>query len=261
MALRFRFNTVCKLLAVLVLAYLLLPLLAIIAFAFSAKIEAAPTSFTLKFFTMRLDTLLHAVQISFTIALPALAIALAISLPLSWAVVRRPFRGKSVVDQLIILPLVIPGSVFGLGLLQLFNSSGFNSVPPVLVLILAHVTIVIPTMARPLIAALEQMDRRMEEAAQTLGASPARVIRDITLPLISNAILVGLILGLARSANDFIMTFFLITPDFVPLSIYIYNSTNYSIPQLTSANAVVLLGISLAVVFIGERVIETRHVV
>jgi putative spermidine/putrescine transport system permease protein len=254
-----RFDTLCKLLGVVVVLLLVMPLVAIILFSFSGKIESIPTELTFRWFTMRMGVLWRSVQVSLLIAVPALAIALAISLPLGVAVTRREFPGRSLVDQIIILPLLLPGTVFGLALLQLFNSAGFERVPPLVVLVLAHVAIVIPTLARPLIAALQEMDQRMEEAAQTLGARPTRIFRDITLPMISNAVIVGLVLGFARSVNDFNMTFFLITPDYVPLSIYIYNSTNYSIPQLTSANAVVLLMMSLAVVFLSERLIDVRR--
>lgn len=247
--------------AILLALYIILPLLSVVAFSFSRKVEALPTEFTLRWYTFRMPVVFRSIQVSFMIAIPALIIAFLVALPLSYTIVRREFRFKAILDQAIIVPLLIPGTVLGLGLLQLFNSAGFREIPPLLVLILAHTTVIIPVVARPLIAALQQINPSVEEAAQTLGATPFRTFREITLPLMSSAALVGFALGFARSANDFIMTLFLVDPDWVPLSIYIYNSTNYSIPQLTASHSVVLLVLSLGVIFLAQRLTRVQYIV
>jgi ABC-type spermidine/putrescine transport system permease subunit II len=90
----------------------------------------------------------------------------------------------------------------------------------------------------------------------SLGASPLLTIVKVTVPMIFPTLLVGSIFGLARSITDFAVTLFLVPAGFLPMSIEIYNSTNYSIPQLTSANAVILLLMSLLVVGIGEAVVR-----
>ena len=79
------------------------------------------------------------------------------------------------------------------------------------------------------------------------------------MPVILPTVVVGSIFGLARSITDFAITLFLVPVGFVLMSIEIYNSTNYSIPQLTSANAVILLAMSLLVVGIGEAGVKICH--
>jgi ABC-type spermidine/putrescine transport system permease subunit II len=96
------------------------------------------------------------------------------------------------------------------------------------------------------------MDVELETASMSLGANPLRTVLKVTVPVIFPTVLVGSIFGLARSITDFAITLFLVPAGFLPMSIEIYNSTNYSIPQLTSANAVILLAMSLLVVGIGE---------
>ena len=258
---KIHFSHWCHALAFLLMAYLTLPLLAMIAFSFSAEIVAIPTNFTFEWYTIQLHQVLYSVQVSFMIAVPAILLGFAVSLPLAYALARRRFFGRAILDQLTLLPVLIPGTVLGLALLEFFNTGVFSRVPPLGVLILAHTLIVVPVIARPLIAALGQIDQRMEEAAQSLGAGPLRTFRDITFPLISSATLVGLILGLARSLTDFTMTLFLVGPNYVPLSIYIYNSTHFSIPQITSAQSVILLALSLVVIFVAERFTRTDYVV
>ena len=192
------------------------------------------------------------------VAVLAVVCGLAVTFPLSFAVARRDFPGKKIVDQLIVLPILIPGVVFGMLLLQLFQTRMFQGLHPLAALAIAHTIIVIPLMARPLIAALQQINPSVEEAAQSLGANPIKTFFSVTLPLVAPATLVAVILALARSLNDFIVTLFLINPDYVPLSIQVYKTTLYGMPQLTSAIAVVLLLFSLGLVFIAEKFIEVE---
>ncbi|MGI9863070.1 ABC transporter permease [Moorella naiadis] len=253
------FANLCKWITAGVVLFLVLPLITMIVFSFSKKIEVIPSELTLKWYGFIGHDALAAIGISFMISLPAILIALLVSLPLAYVMTRTDFPGKKLIDQLIILPALIPGTVFGLSLLQLFNTGFFRGTPPLLVLILAHTAVVVPVMARPILAAMEQLGSKLEEAAETLGATPIQAFLGVTFPLISSSIVVGMIFGFARSINDFIMTFFLMTPDLVPLSIRIFTSTYLSVPQITAANAVVLVTMSVGVVLLAERCYGGPH--
>ena len=230
-------------------------------FAFSDKISAIPTSFTVKWFTMRINLVLHALKVTLYIAIPALIFGFLISLPLSYAIAKRKFWGKNILDQIVIIPILIPGTVYGLALLQLFNTSVLKSVPPLITLIIAHTMVVIPVISRPIIASLQQLDNSCEEAAYSLGSKPIKTFVKITFPLISPGVLIGIIFGFARSANDFIMTLYLVSVNSVPLSIYIFNSTHYSIPQLTAATTIPLLILSFILIYIAEKFTEAKYIV
>ncbi len=256
-----KFDNYLLVVTVILVLFIVLPLIMMTLFAFSAKISAIPTSFTFKWVTMRINLILQAMKITLYIAIPALILAFSISLPVSYAIAKRKFWGKSILDQLVIIPILLPGTVYGLALLQLFNSSVFRSIPPLVVLIIAHAMVIIPVVSRPIIASLQQLDNECEEAAYSLGSKPIKTFAKIIFPLISPGVLIGIVFGFARSANDFIMTLYLVSADTVPLSIYIFNSTHYSIPQLTASTSIPLLILSFIVIYIAERFTEAKYIV
>lgn len=127
---------------------------------------------------------------------------------------RGRFAGKSLIDALIHLPLVIPPVVTGYLLLLLFGRRGpvGEWLHDVLGLtlafrwtgaVLAAMVMGFPLMVRPIRLSIEAIDRRLEEAAGNLGASPAGVYLSVTLPLAAPGIIVGAILGFARSLGEF----------------------------------------------------------
>jgi len=241
--------------------FLVLPLMSVLAFAFSSTLDVLPTHPTFRWFAFRQQEILSSVFVSLLIAIPAVTLGILVSIPLAYAVARCDFRAKRLVDQMIIVPLIVPGTALGLALLQLFNTGPFRAIHPLVVLILAHSILVVPVAARPLVASLERAQRGVEEAAMVFGANSLRVFRDITLPLMSPTILVGIMLGFARSVTDFAMTLFLVPPQYVPLSIHIFNSTSLSTPQITSAEATVLLLITIVLVMVASRLTRVEQLV
>jgi ABC-type spermidine/putrescine transport system permease subunit II len=232
-----------------------LPLLSMVLFSFSKKIEALPTQWTTEWYAFNSSEVLGSIVDSLLVSVPAVLIGLLVTLPLSFAMARHEFRGKALIDQLIVLPMLVPGTVLGFALVGLYHT-GFigDIVPPIAFLIAAHVVVVIPVLARPIIAAIQQLGVTVEEASMSLGARPLVTVIKVTLPSILPSVLVGAIFALARSMTDFAITLLLIPIDFVPMAIRIYNSTNYSIPQLTSANAVILLLLSLGIIGVAELI-------
>lgn len=125
-----------------------------------------------------------------------------------------PFSGKSLLDSLIHLPLVLPPVVVGYLLLismgrkgiigeWLYNWFGFSFTFSWRGAALAAAVVAFPLMVRAIRLALEAVDMRLEQAARTLGASPLRVFFTITLPLSLPGIIVGTVLAFARSLGEF----------------------------------------------------------
>lgn len=151
----------------------------------------------------------------FTIAAAALATALMLpaGLALAWLLARGRFRGRVLLETLVSLPLVMPPVATGLLLLALFAPLG----PAGRVLALLGIDVVftwkavvlamsvmgLPLFVRTARAGIEQVDRRFEHAAATLGAGPIRVFFTITLPLARPAIVGGAVLGFARALGEF----------------------------------------------------------
>jgi len=132
---------------------------------------------------------------------------------LAWLLARRRFRGRVLLETLVSLPLVMPPVATGLILLMLFAPRGpigrMLSVLGVEVIftwravVLAMTVMGLPLFVRTLRAGIEQVDRRYEAIAATLGAGPFRVFFSITLPLALPALIAGAVLGFARAVGEF----------------------------------------------------------
>ena len=151
----------------------------------------------------------------FTIATAALATLLMLppGLFLAWLLARRRFHGRALVDTAISLPLVMPPVATGLVLLALvaprgplgglLQRAGVDIVFTWRAVVLAMTVMGLPLLVRTARAGIEQVDRRYEAAAATLGAGPIRVFFTVTLPLARPAVMAGAVLGFARALGEF----------------------------------------------------------
>ena len=139
----------------------------------------------------------------------AVAAASPVAFALAWVLARADFPGKVLLDAVVHLPLVVPPVVTGWVLLLAFAPSGvFGALGGVVLFrwtgaAIAAAVMALPLMVRAMRLSIEAVDRRLEQAARTLGASPARVFRTITLPLSVPGILAGVVLGFARALGEF----------------------------------------------------------
>lgn len=246
------FWAICGIATMMMVLSFLLPLISIVILSISPDLKGFSEHLTMKWYTMKLNDVLSSLLITVKIGVGASFLSTLFTLPAAYALVKRDFIGRRILDQAIIVPNLIPAVVFGLALLQFVNGLGLKGLPPLLIMILIHSVIVIPFVGRPIIAALQHFDKSIEEAAMTLGANEVRTFRDIIFPLIIPGIISGLYLAFARSIADFIITMFFITPDFIPLSVRVFQSTSYGIPQVTAAIAVTLLIASSAFILTGR---------
>lgn len=130
-----------------------------------------------------------------------------------WLLARRRFRGQALLETFISLPLVMPPVATGLILLMLIAPDGpigrvlqrlgVEVVFTWKAVVLAMAVMGLPLVARSVRAGIEQVDRRYEAVASTLGASPWRVFVSITLPLALPGVLAGAVLGFARALGEF----------------------------------------------------------
>jgi sulfate/thiosulfate transport system permease protein len=125
---------------------------------------------------------------------------------IAWVLVRDDFRGKGIVNSLIDLPFALPTIVAGLTLLALYGPRspvGIDVAYTRVAVGLALLFVTLPFVVRAVQPVLIELDRDMEEAATSLGASPLTVFRRIILPNLAPAILAGVALGFARSIGEF----------------------------------------------------------
>ncbi|MDA1326089.1 MAG: molybdate ABC transporter permease subunit [Proteobacteria bacterium] len=157
---------------------------------------------------------IEAVVLSTRVAVWAMIWSLPLAIAAAWVLARCDFPGKSLLDGLIHLPLVLPPVVVGYVLLValgrkgvvgawLYDLFGISFAFSWRGAAIASGLIAFPLVVRAIRLSLEGVDRRLEDAARTLGASPLGVFFTITLPLIAPGILAGAILGFARSLSEF----------------------------------------------------------
>ncbi|MDB6133761.1 MAG: modB [Verrucomicrobiales bacterium] len=143
----------------------------------------------------------------------SVAVILPPGLALAWLLARREWRGKSVVETLTALPLVMPPVATGLILLKVLGRRGpvgrwLESMDVEIIFTWKAVLIALSVMSFPLLVrslrtALEAVPPRLEQVAQTLGARPWKVFLTVTLPLARRGLLAGMVLAFARSLGEF----------------------------------------------------------
>ncbi|NNF63339.1 MAG: molybdate ABC transporter permease subunit [Acidimicrobiia bacterium] len=162
----------------------------------------------------RSDIVANAVRLSLIASVGAVTAATVIGLPLAWVLARVDFAFKPLVRGLVLLPMVLPPVVGGAALLfgfgrrgivggPLYDATGFVLPFSVWGVIVASTFVAMPFLVITVEAALRTVDRRYEGAASTLGASPWTVLRRVTIPLVSPAVVSGLLLTWARALGEF----------------------------------------------------------
>ena len=157
---------------------------------------------------------ISALFLSLKVAVVSVLVCLPFGLGAAWLLARKEFFGKAIIDALFHLPLVVPPVVVGYLLLLLFGRSGLIgawlyeqfSVSIAFTwkgAAIAAAVMAFPLMVRAMRLSLEAVDRRLEAAARTLGASRLRVFTTITLPLMAPGIIVGIVLAFARALGEF----------------------------------------------------------
>jgi molybdate transport system permease protein len=184
------------------------------------------------------------------------------ALAMAWLLARFRWRGKSLVETLVALPLVMPPVATGLILLELLGRRGWlhrtfgiDIVFTWRAVVAAMMVMSFPLLVRAARVAFEEVNPRLEDIARTLGAGNARVFATITLPLATRGILSGVLLAFARALGEFGAT--ILVAGNIPgrtstLSLAIYNLVQLG----RDREAFRLLGLSVAIAFLAVWISE-----
>jgi len=147
----------------------------------------------------------QAVMLSLRVAGVCVAATLVPAIAMAWLLARRRFVGKTLLDAVVHLPLVLPPVVVGYLLLLGLGRSGLNAGIAFTWYgaVVASAVMGFPLMVRAVRLSIEAVDMRVENAAATLGASPGRVFMTVTLPLALPGVMTGMLLAFARSIGEF----------------------------------------------------------
>ena len=231
-------------------AFVALPVVAIIA---RAAWDRAPD-------VLASSGTLTALRLSVVVATAATLLDLVLALPLALVLARTSFPGKAIVRAIVLLPLVLPPVVAGVGLLAALGRRGlFGGIldavgvqlpftTPAAVIATAFVSFPLVVLATE--AGLRSLDRRLEDAARTMGGTPWYVLRRVTLPLVRVQIAAGLVLAWARALGEFGATLMFAgnlagRTQTLPLAVFEASQTD---PEGALVVALVLVAISFAVI-------------
>ena len=187
-----------------------------------------------------------AILLSLKVATVATLVATPLGIALAYVLARREFWGKSLLDALVHLPLVLPPVVTGYLLLLAFGRRGpigaFLADTFGIVFafrwtgaVLSCGVMAFPLLVRPIRLSIEAIDRRLEQAAETLGAPPWRVFFNVTLPLALPGVLAGMVLGFAKAIGEFGATITFVSN--IPGETQTISSAIYSLIQTPDGDA------------------------
>jgi molybdate transport system permease protein len=215
-----------------------------------------------------------AILLSLKVALAASLASLPAGIALGWLLARRHFPGKSLLDALVHLPLVLPPVVVGYALLVWLGHNGaagrFLSQQLGIEFAfrwtgaaLASAIMGLPLMVRAIRLSIEAVDRRLEQAAATLGASPPRVFLTITLPLAWPGVVAGAVLAFAKALGEFGATLTFVSS--IPGETQTLSSTIYGLMQVPGGEAgiwrlaLVAVAISLLALLASEWLVRRQR--
>lgn len=236
--------------ALLAIAFLMLPLLGILARTEWGELGSHLTS----------EGTTQALRLSLVVSFWALGLSLLLGVPLAWLLARVDFPGKAVVRSLVLLPMVLPPTVGGVALLLAFGRRGllgpwledtFGITLPFHMsgAVVAATFVAMPFLVISLEGALGGLRPRYEETAASLGASPVRVFCTVTLPMVAPGLIAGAALTWARALGEFGATITFAgnlpgTTQTLPLQVYLLLQDS---PEAATSVSLLLLAIAMAV--------------
>ena len=197
---------------------------------------------------------------SFVLSLISAPITALLSMIISYLVVKRRFRAKGFIEAVSMLAMAVPGTVLGVGYIRGFSGGLFHTgfmqglYGTGLILIIVFVVRSLPTGTRSGISALRQIDKSIEESAYDMGANSFRVFMTVTLPLIKDSFLSGLVTAFVRSITAISAIILLVTPQFLLITVQINEFAEKGSFSLACAFATILIAITYGSVLLMDLV-------
>lgn len=240
----------------LILAFIIVPILVVVLSSLNSTqfLEFPPKGLSLRWWEAALtERWLGPIAFSLRLAVITAILATVVGTLAAFGLVRGHFPGQASLNSLLLSPLLLPQIVTGVALLQYITILGARDLLGFPALVLGHLVITIPYAIRTAAVSLIGFDRRLEWAAQDLGARPLTTFWRVTLPLIKNGVFAGFVFAFIVSFNDVPISLFMTRPGEIPIPIAILNYMEFRFDPALSAVAVVTILVVLALIAVGER--------
>ncbi len=226
----------CLLIAIFVISfYALIPVGGVF------KVMGIDYTFTLAHFKYVFNVGLEPIKATTLLAIYATPITGILGMIIAFIIVRKRFIGRSFIEFTSLLAMAVPGTVLGLGYISAYNTRPLLLTGTGLIIVIAFIVRSLPVGVRSGVAALQQIDPAIEEAAQDLGANSTKVFASVTLPLIKTAFFSGLVYTFVRSMTAVSAVVFLITPKYKLLTASILSQVDNGRFGVASAYSTILI--------------------
>ena len=205
---------------------------------------------------------LKAFKDSFLLSLVAAPVTALLSMIISYLVVKRKFKAKGFIEAVSMLAMAVPGTVLGVGYIRGFSGGVFHTgflqgiYGTGLILVIVFVVRSLPTGTRSGISALRQIDKSIEESAYDMGADSLKVFLTVTLPLIKDSFLSGLVTAFVRSITAISAIILLVTPSFLLITVQINEFAEKGAYSIACAFATILIVITYGSVLLMDLFIK-----
>jgi len=255
--------------AVLLYLFLYLPIVILVVFSFTRdQFGVRWTGFTFEWYVRLVNNerLMGASLNTLAVAFVSTIVSTVLGTLLALAMERYRFRGRSGMDALLYLPIVIPEIVMAVALLA-FSALAFDLIRLITgeslrrsltTVIIAHIAFSISFVVVVVRTSLKNFDRRLEEAAADLGADGWRIFWRITFPLILPGIIGGALLAFTLSLDDFIISLFLSGPGTSLLPVEVYSKVRRAVTPEINAISTLMLLLSITLVVLSQSVQRRR---
>ena len=205
---------------------------------------------------------LQAFTDSFVLSLIAAPITALLSMIISYLVVKRKFKAKGFIEAVSMLAMAVPGTVLGVGYIRGYSGGLFHT--GVLqglygtgaILVIVFIVRSLPTGTRSGISALRQIDKSIEESAYDMGANSLKVFTTVTLPLIKDSFLSGLVTAFVRSITAISAIILLVTPSYLLITVQINEFAEKGAFSIACAFATILIVITYGSVLLMNFIIK-----
>jgi putative spermidine/putrescine transport system permease protein len=230
--------------AIAVAVFLIGPIFIVVPMSFSTAVsfEFPPPGYGLGYYHAYFSDYdwLEATANSFIIAIGTVVLTMLLVVPASFGYVRHRFVGRSLINQLMLLPLIVPHIVSALGYYGFF--SRLHLIGTHLGVIIAHTALSVPVAFLVICAALKGFDRTLERAAMSAGAGPWRTFRWVTLPVLRPALLVGAMFAFLHSFNESVVAIFIAGGDSATLPKKMFESVHLQSDPVIAVVSTLLTG-------------------
>lgn len=253
--------------AVVVILWLIVPTLVIVPMSFNSQqsFNFPPQGFSFRwyehFFTNAVW--LQALGNSVMIAVLSAILATVLGVLAALGLMRLKKRVRGILENLFLAPMIVPGIVLAIGLysiyLRLQQTTGFLWLGTVQGFVFAHVVIAFPLVVTNVMASLQGLDSRLEDAASSLGATRGTTFFTVTLPLILPGVTAGALFAFVTSFDEIILSLFIQTPMMQTLPVQLFNSVRQSNDPTVAAVSVITMLVSLIILFAAQMAARPRN--